>query len=46
MSKNAIKRILSKDIKNLAKLNLDDLGIYIEFNEENILEAKSYDYWT
>lgn len=41
MSKNAIKRILSKDIKNLAKLNLDDLGIYIEFNEENILEAKA-----
>ena len=41
MEKNAIKRIINKDIKELNKLNLNSLGIYIEFNEENLLEAKA-----
>ncbi len=39
--KSAIKRILSKDIKEIEKNKLNDLGIFIEFNEENILEAKA-----
>ena len=39
MSKNAIKRIISKDIKSLSILNLEEMGIHIKFNEENMLEA-------
>ena len=41
MDKNAIKRILNKDMKEVEKQNLNSLGIYIEFNEEDILEAKA-----
>ena len=40
-SKNAIKRILSKDIKEIEKNKLHEMGIYIEFNEDNFLEAKA-----
>ena len=40
-SKKAIQRIINKDIKELEKLKLSDLGIYIQFDEENILKAKS-----
>ncbi len=39
MSTNAIKRIMQKDIKSIQKQQLNDMGIYIEFNEENMLEA-------
>jgi len=39
MSATAIKRILQKDMKSIHKNNLSDSGIYIEFNEENMLEA-------
>ena len=39
MSSKAIKRIINKDIKDINKLNLNEQGIYINFNEENILEA-------
>ena len=35
----AIKRILNKDIKSIEHYKLNDHGIYIEFNEENMLEA-------
>ena len=35
----ALKRILNKDMKELKKMNLEDQGIYINFNEENMLEA-------
>ena len=38
---SAIKRIISKDIKELQKLELDKHGVFIEFNENNILEAKA-----
>lgn len=38
---DAIKRILSKDIKELHKLELEKSGIHIEFNEQNMLEAKA-----
>ena len=41
MSKKAIKRILTKDIKEITNQKLEDLGIYIQFNEENILEANA-----
>ena len=36
----ALKRILSKDLKSIEKHKLNDLGIYVEFNEENFFEAK------
>lgn len=39
MSKNAIKRIMQRDMKSIQTLNLQDMGIYIHFNEENIQEA-------
>ena len=38
---SAGKRIITKDIKEIHKNKLNDLGIYIEFNEDNILEAKA-----
>ena len=41
MSKSAIKRIINKDIKEIKNNKLNDLGIYIEFNENNLLEAKA-----
>ena len=41
MSKDAIKRILNKDIKEIHKMKLDDLGIHIEFDEENMLRARA-----
>ena len=37
----AIKRIINKDIKEIEKQNLKNLGIYIQFNEENLLEARA-----
>ena len=39
MSKNAIKRIMQKDIRSIQTQQLNEMGIYIEFNEENMLEA-------
>ena len=39
MSKAAIKRIMQKDIKVVGVHKLNDMGIYLEFNEENVMEA-------
>tara|TARA_B110000967_G_scaffold208432_1_gene260621 strand:+ start:1141 stop:1857 length:717 start_codon:yes stop_codon:yes gene_type:complete len=39
MSKDAIKRILNKDMKEIHKMNLSDLGIHVQFSEENIMNA-------
>tara|TARA_B100001094_G_C18107283_1_gene759133 strand:- start:627 stop:1343 length:717 start_codon:yes stop_codon:yes gene_type:complete len=39
MSNQALKRILNKDIKSIEKNNLNDLGIYVEFNEKNLFQA-------
>lgn len=39
MSKQAIKRIATRDMKEVSNMNLNDQGIYIHFNEENITEA-------
>ena len=39
MSKNALKRIIQKDIPSVQKQKLNDMGIYIEFSEENMMEA-------
>jgi len=36
---NAIKRIMKIDMKSIQKKDLNELGIYVEFNEENITEA-------
>lgn len=40
-NKNAIQRILNKDMKEIQKTNLSEMGIYIHFDEENILKAKA-----
>ena len=37
----AVKRIINKDIKSIEHNNLNDHGIYINFNEENMLEANA-----
>ena len=37
----AVKRILSKDMRAVEEQKLNSLGIYIEFNESNFLEAKA-----
>ena len=37
----AIKRIVNKDLKEIQKMKLDELGIHIQFNEENMLQAKA-----
>ena len=39
MSKEAMKRIMNKDMKNITKMNLSDLGIHVNFDEENIMKA-------
>ena len=41
MDKQAIKRILNKDMKEIQKQNLNSLGIYIEFNEEDFFKARA-----
>ena len=41
MSKSALKRILSKDIKEISSRNLNESGIYIQFDEEDMLKAKA-----
>lgn len=35
----AVKRIINKDLKSIEHYKLNEQGIYIEFNEENMLEA-------
>ena len=42
MSKDAIKRIINKDIKEINKMELDKLGIHIEFNEDDMLKVEEY----
>ena len=37
----AIKRIINKDIKSIEHNKLNEQGIYIEFNEQDILSAKA-----
>jgi len=39
MSKETIKRIVNKDMKEITKMNLSELGIHIDFNEQNIMKA-------
>lgn len=39
--KTACKRILNIDIKNIKNNKLNDNGIYIDFDEENIMKAKA-----
>ena len=38
-SSSALKRILKKDMKEIKNKKLSDLGIYILFDEENMLKA-------
>ena len=37
----AIKRIINKDIKSIEHNKLNEQGIYVEFNEENMLQARA-----
>ena len=37
--KKVIKRIINKDLRSINENNLNEKGIYIEFNEENMLQA-------
>ena len=39
--KEALNRILRKDIKNIEKKAINNLGIYIKFNESNMLSANA-----
>lgn len=39
--KNALKRIINKDIKEIINKNLNSHGIYIHFDEDNMLKAKA-----
>ena len=39
MSKEAIQRIMNKDMKSIQKMKLKDLGIHVNFDEENIMKA-------
>jgi len=39
MSKDAMKRIVNKDMRQIKKMNLSELGIHVNFNEENIMKA-------
>ena len=39
MSNQVIKRIATRDMKEINNMNLNELGIYVHFNEENITEA-------
>ena len=38
---SALKRILNKDMKAIQEINLNSQGIFIEFNEDNMFEAKA-----
>jgi len=40
MTDRVYKRIFNKDIKNYTKDSLDELGIFIHFDESNLLNAK------
>jgi ubiquitin-protein ligase len=40
-SSNALKRIVKKDIKEIKNQKLESLGIYVKFDEENMLTAKA-----
>jgi ubiquitin-conjugating enzyme E2 O len=39
MAKEALKRIMNKDMKEIRKMELSELGIHIHFNEENMMKA-------
>jgi ubiquitin-protein ligase len=41
MSSNAIKRIMNKDIKSIYNKNLNELGIHIHFNDDDMLKANA-----
>lgn len=41
MSKGACRRIIKKDMKQIQNNQLHKSGIYIKFNEENILQARA-----
>lgn len=41
MASGAIKRIVNRDLKEIHKMSLSELGIHVHFNEENMLNAKA-----
>ena len=40
-SSSALKRILKKDIREIQNQKLEDLGIYVKFNEDNMLQTRA-----
>jgi len=41
LNMSALKRILNKDMKAIQTMDLNSQGIFIEFNEDNMFEAKA-----
>ena len=41
MSKHTLKRIVNKDMKEIQRMNLSDMGIHVKFDESNMLKAKA-----
>ena len=39
MSKDALQRIINKDMKEIRKMELSKMGIHVHFEEENIMKA-------
>ena len=39
MAREALKRIMNKDMKEIQKMELSELGIHLHFNEENMMKA-------
>src|SRR5210317_1836526 len=40
-STSALKRIIKKDIREIENQKLNSLGIYVKFNEDNMLTARA-----
>ena len=40
-SKKAIQRILNKDMKEIYRMDLNENGIFVNFDEDNIMKAKA-----
>lgn len=40
-SKKAIQRIINKDIKEIYRMNLNENGIFVNFEEDNVMKAKA-----
>ena len=37
MSKHTLKRIVNKDMKEIQRMNLSDMGIHVKFDDSSLL---------